>query len=98
MVTIFLGLQVVASPISILYIVIVGIFTVGLSLFLFMFSLQEIGAMRTGVIFSTASLFGAVSAFFILHEPISIVQALAGLMMLFAIYVLSIPAKKSVGA
>ncbi|MCJ7456590.1 DMT family transporter [Candidatus Bathyarchaeota archaeon] len=97
-VTIFLGLQVVASPVSILYIVIVGIFTVGLSLLLFLFSLQEIGAMRTGVMFSTASLFGAVSAFLILREPISVVQALAGLVMLFAIYVLSIPAKKQADA
>jgi len=97
-VTIFFGLQVVASPITILYIVIVGIFTVGLSLLLFLFSLQEIGAMRTGVIFSTASLFGAVSAFLILREPISLVQALAGLAMLFAIYVLSMPSKKSVSA
>ena len=97
-VTIFFGLQVVASPITILYIVIVGIFTVGLSLLLFLFSLQEIGAMRTGVIFSTPSLFGAVSAFLILREPISLVQALAGLAMLFAIYVLSMPSKKSVSA
>jgi len=90
-----LGLRVVATAVSTAYLLIVGIFSVGLSLLLFLFSLQEIGAMRTGVIFSTGSLFGAVSAFLILREPISFVQILAGLMMLFAIYVLSIPPRKS---
>lgn len=85
---------VVPSPDSIGYLVIVGVFSVGLSLLFFLFSLQEIGAMRTGVIFSTSSLFGAISAFLILREPISVVQVLAGLLMLFAIYMLSIPAKE----
>jgi drug/metabolite transporter (DMT)-like permease len=65
-----------------------------MSLLLFTFSLQEIGAMRTGVIFSTSSLFGAVSALFALHESISLAQALAGLVMLLAIYLLSIPSRK----
>lgn len=41
-----------------------------------------------------SSLFGAVSAFLILRESISVLQILAGILMLFAIYVLSIPAKK----
>jgi drug/metabolite transporter (DMT)-like permease len=89
-----LGLRVVATAVSTAYLLIVGIFSVGLSLLLFLFSLQEIGAMRTGGIFSTGSLFGAVSAFLILREPISFVQILAGLMMMFAIYVLSIPPRK----
>lgn len=93
-ITLLIGLQVSASLASILYLVIVGILCVGLSLLLFLFSLQEIGAMRTGVIFSTSSLFGAASAFLILQEPISVIQILAGLLMLFAIYVLSIPAKE----
>jgi len=88
------GLQPIPSPVSIAYLVIVGILSVGLSLLLFLFSLQEIGAMRTGVIFSTSSLFGAVSAFLILQEPFSAIQILAGLLMLFAIYLLSVPAKK----
>lgn len=88
------GLRAVPSAVSIAYLLIVGIFSVGLSLLLFLFSLQEIGAMRTGVIFSMSSLFGAVSAFLILREPISVLQILAGLLMLFAIYVLSIPPKK----
>jgi len=93
-ITWFSGLGVVVSAVSIAYLAIVGIFSAGLSLLLFLFSLQEIGAMRTGVIFSMSSLFGAVSAFLILREPISVLQILAGMLMLFAIYVLSIPAKK----
>jgi drug/metabolite transporter (DMT)-like permease len=93
-VTAFAGLVVIPSLVSAVYLVVVGVFSVGLSLLLFLFSLQEIGAMRTGVIFSTSSLFGAVSAFLILQEDVSMIQILAGLLMLFAIYVLSIPAKE----
>jgi len=89
------GIRIVPSLFSISWLVILGVFSVGLSLLLFLFSLQQIGAMRTGVIFSTGSLFGAVSAFFVLHEPISLLQALAGCLMLSAIYVLSIPKKAS---
>jgi len=89
----FYGMRIASNPSSIVLLVLVGVFSVGFSLLLFLFSLQQIGAMRTGVIFSTASLFGAVSAFFVLHEPISLLQALAGVLMLFAIYVLSIPKK-----
>jgi drug/metabolite transporter (DMT)-like permease len=91
----FGGMRFIPNPLTIIYVIIVGVFSVGLSLLLFLFSLQEMGAMRTGVIFSTSSLFGAVSAFLILHEPISLVQILAGLVMLFAIYVLSIPKKNT---
>jgi len=47
------------------------------------------------VIFSTGSLFGAVTAFFVLREPISLVQALAGCLMFIAIYVLAIPKKQT---
>jgi drug/metabolite transporter (DMT)-like permease len=44
--------------------------------------------MRTGMIFSTASLFGAVFAFIILREEFTFVQALAGMAMVFGVYVL----------
>ena len=92
-IAVFGGLRFIPNPLTIIYAVVVGVFSVGLSLLLFLFSLQEMGAMRTGVIFSTSSFFGAVSAFLILHESISLVQILAGLVMLFAIYVLSISKK-----
>jgi drug/metabolite transporter (DMT)-like permease len=89
------GLRTLPSPVAIIWLVMLGVFSVGLSLLLFLFSLQQVGAMRTGVIFSTASLFGAVSAFFVLRESISLVQISAGALMLFAIYVLSIPRRTS---
>jgi drug/metabolite transporter (DMT)-like permease len=88
------GIQIVLSTFAISWLLILGVFSVGLSLLFFLFSLQQIGAMRTGVIFSTASLFGAVTAFFVLREPISLVQALAGCLMLIAIYVLAIPKRQ----
>jgi len=62
----------IPSTFAISWLLILGVFSVGLSLLLFLFALQQIGAMRTGVIFSTGSLFGAVFAFFVLHEPISL--------------------------
>jgi drug/metabolite transporter (DMT)-like permease len=89
------GSRIVLNAFAISWLLILGVFSVGISLLLFLFSLQQIGAMRTGVIFSTGSLFGAVTAFFVLREPISLVQALAGCLMLIAIYVLSIPKKQT---
>ena len=44
--------------------------------------------MRTGVIFSTSSLFGAVLAFLVLQETLTIVQTVAGIVMVLGIYVL----------
>ena len=89
------GYRILPSLFAVSWLVIMGIFSVGISLVLFLFSIQQIGAMRTGVIFSTGSLFGAVTAFLVLHEPISLLQVLAGCLMLSAIYVLSIPKKES---
>ena len=89
------GVRIVLSTFAISWLLILGVFSVGLSLLFFLFSLQQIGAMRTGVIFSTGSLFGAVTAFFVLREPIGLVQALAGCLMLIAIYVLAIPKKQT---
>jgi drug/metabolite transporter (DMT)-like permease len=44
--------------------------------------------MRTGVIFSLSSLFGAVLAFVVLREVFTLIQLVAGLIMLLGIYVL----------
>jgi drug/metabolite transporter (DMT)-like permease len=87
------GIRPNLTAFSIVWLVILGVFSVGLSLLLFLFSLQQIGAMRTGVVFSMTSLFGAVTAFVVLRESISLVQVLAGCVMFIAIYILSIPKK-----
>jgi drug/metabolite transporter (DMT)-like permease len=74
--------------VSMPYLLSVGAFSIAFSILLFLFALREIGSMRTGVIFSTSSLFGAVFAFVVLREPFSLIQFLAGLMMLLGVYIL----------
>jgi len=74
--------------VSIPYLLSVGALSIAFSILLFLFALREIGSMRTGVIFSTSSLFGAIFAFAVLRETFSIVQLLAGLIMLFGVYIL----------
>jgi drug/metabolite transporter (DMT)-like permease len=70
------------------YIFTVGGLSIGFSIILFLFSLREIGAMKTGVIFSTSSLIGAVMAFILLDEPFTTIQFIAGLVMLYGVYLL----------
>jgi len=53
-----------------------------------MLGLREIGSLRTGVIYSTSSLFGAVFAFVVLREDFSVFQIFAGLLMILGVYVL----------
>ena len=70
------------------YLISVGAFSIGFSILFFMIGLKEIGSMRTGMIFSTAALFGAVFAFIILNETFTIEQVFAGLIMVMGVYVL----------
>jgi len=73
---------------SIPYILSVGAFSIAFSILLFLFALREIGSVRTGIVFSTSSLFGAVFAFMILGEAFTLIQVLAGLTMLLGVYIL----------
>jgi len=66
----------------------VGALSIALSILLFLFALREIGSMKTSAIYSMSSLFGAFFAFTILGEPIFIIQLIAGLVMLFGVYLL----------
>jgi drug/metabolite transporter (DMT)-like permease len=70
------------------YILFVGAFSVAFSILFFLFALRKIGSMRTGVIFSLSSLFGAVLAFVVLREAFTGIQLIAGLVMILGIYVL----------
>lgn len=70
------------------YLITVGAFSVGFSILFFLLSLREIGAMKTGIIFSTSSLFGATFAFVTLRESFSLIQLIAGLVMLTGVYVI----------
>lgn len=87
-VSLLLGVNFDVPLISILYLLSVGAFSIAFSILLFLFALREIGSMRTGVIFSTSSLFGAVFAFVVLKEVFTLIQLLAGLVMLVGAYVL----------
>jgi len=70
------------------YLISVGAFSIGFSILFFLLGLREIGAMRTGVIFSTSSLFGATFAFLILRENFSLIQLTSGFVMLLGVYIL----------
>ena len=70
------------------YLISVGTFSIGFSILFFLLGLREIGAMKTGVIFSTSSLFGAAFAFLILRESFSLIQLIAGFVMLLGVYIL----------
>ncbi|HYF93246.1 MAG TPA: DMT family transporter [Symbiobacteriaceae bacterium] len=59
-----------------------GAFSLGLSLAFFYAAMRHIGAGRTGLISSTSTLWGVVSALLLLHESLTAKIAGAGLLML----------------
>jgi len=73
---------------SLPYLFSVGAFSIGFSILLFLFALREIGSMKTGIIFSTSSLFGAAFALIVLRETFSLIQLTAGFVMLLGVYVI----------
>lgn len=73
---------------SIPYILFVGAFSVAFSILFYLLALRKIGSLRTGIIFSLSSLFGAVLAFIVLRESFTAIQAIAGLIMILGIYIL----------
>jgi drug/metabolite transporter (DMT)-like permease len=83
-----LGIGFNVPSISIPYILSVGALSIAFSILLFLFALREIGSMRTGVIFSTSSLFGAIFAFVVLRETFTLIQLLAAIIMLLGVYIL----------
>ncbi len=83
-----LGFNFRVPLVSVPYILFVGAFSIAFSILFFLFGLRKIGSMRTSVIFSLSSLFGAVLAFAVLREVFSLIQLAAGLIMILGIYVL----------
>lgn len=83
-----LGFSFSIPLISAPYILFVGAFSIAFSILFFLFALRKIGSMRTAVIFSLSSLFGAVLAFVVLGESFNFIQVVAGLVMILGIYVL----------
>jgi len=73
---------------SLPYLLSVGAFSIGFSIVLFVFAIREIGSMKTGVIYSTSSFFGAAIAFIVLNEPFTMIQLFASLIMFLGVYIL----------
>ena len=66
----------------------IGLICVSFSLVLIYYSLRVIGSTRTGSIFALSSLFGAVTAFIVLNEPLTTFQLLFGFLMLVGVFIL----------
>jgi len=81
--------------IAIPYLLFLGAFSIAFSILLFLFALRKIGSMRTGVIYSTSSLIGAVLAFLILKEAFTLIQLIAGIVMLLGVYILYLYGKRN---
>jgi drug/metabolite transporter (DMT)-like permease len=82
-----LGIDFLIPIPSIPYLLSVGALSIAFSMLLFLFALRKIGSMRTGSIYSTSSLVGAIFAFIVLREPFGPVQMTAGLIMVLGVYV-----------
>jgi drug/metabolite transporter (DMT)-like permease len=87
-ISLLLGINFTIPLISIPYLVSVGALSIAFSILLFLFALRKIGSMRTGVIYSTSSLFGAALAYVVLNETFTLTQLAAGLIMLLGVYVI----------
>jgi len=94
-VSFLIGINFNIPLISIPYLLSAGAFSIAFSILLFLFALRKIGSMRTGVIFSTSSLFGAVLAFLVLRETFTPIQLIAGIIMLLGVYVLYLYGKQN---
>ncbi|MGZ7049758.1 MAG: DMT family transporter [Methanobacterium sp.] len=65
-----------------------GLVCLSFSLPLTYYAIRIIGSTRTGSIFSLASLFGAITAFIALGEPLNVSQLSFGLLMIAGVYIL----------
>jgi drug/metabolite transporter (DMT)-like permease len=63
-----------------------GLFSYGVSLVLFVLALRLLGAGRAGAYFAVAPFFGAVLAIVVVHEPMTLQLAIAGALMAMGVY------------
>ncbi len=63
-----------------------GFFSVGVSLVLFILALRHLGTARTGAYFSLAPFIGALTAIALLHEQATLKLALAGVLMAVGVW------------
>jgi len=88
LISIFMGLSFTLplNMVPVLFFIALG--CMSFSIVLTFIAIREIGSTRTGSIFSTSSLFGAVVAFIVLGEPLEAVQLLFGVLMFWGILIL----------
>lgn len=72
----------------ILYLLFVGVFIIGFTVVMILYSIRTIGSTRTGSIFPFAALFGAIFAFIILKEPFTIMQLFFGVLMIIGVFII----------
>jgi drug/metabolite transporter (DMT)-like permease len=66
----------------------IGLVCMSFSIVMIYLAIREIGSTRTGSIFSTSSLFGALIAFIVLGEPLKATQLMFGVLMFVGILIL----------
>jgi drug/metabolite transporter (DMT)-like permease len=68
--------------------IIVGIFSYGFSISLYIWAAQNLGATRSQMIFASAPFFGVMLSVILLGEPLSVLQISAALLLIFSILVI----------
>jgi len=72
----------------ILYLLFVGVFIIGFTVVMLLYSIRTIGSTRTGSIFPFSALFGAIFAYIILNEPFTIMQLIFGVLMIMGAFII----------
>jgi drug/metabolite transporter (DMT)-like permease len=70
------------------YLLFIGLFSIGFTFVMILYSIRKIGSTRTGSLFPISSLFGAIFAFIILNEPFSFMQLLYGILMILGVFLI----------
>lgn len=87
-ISIFLGLNFTLPINMIPLLFLIGWGCMSFAIVLIYIAIREIGSTRTGSIFSTSAIFGAITAFIILGEPLNATQLLFGILMFVGILIL----------
>ncbi|EKQ52451.1 MAG: DMT(drug/metabolite transporter) superfamily permease [Methanobacterium sp. Maddingley MBC34] len=87
-ISIFLGLSFTLPLNMVPLLLLIGWGCMSFAIILIYIAIREIGSTRTGSIFSTSAIFGAISAFIILGEPLNATQILFGILMFAGILIL----------
>lgn len=86
--SLILGLNFTLPSFRVPLLLFIGLVCVSFSLVLIYYSLRIIGSTRTGSIFALSSLFGAITAFIVLGEPLTVLQLFFGILMLIGVFIL----------